>query len=415
MPIEILMPALSPTMKMGKIVDWSKAEGDAVSPGDVLFKVETDKAVMEVESSDKGVLGKIIVGNGTENVSVNSVVAMLLTRGENPDVLDNIIADLNRDKLYEKNGNITEKSINDNIDCLKTVYRDESCGDRIFATPLARKIAADNNINLYQVYGSGDHGRIVKSDVLDILSNDVNNMVSSAHNLNTHSDLSISEPDNMRKVVAERLSFSKREIPHFYLTMDSIVDNLLLARAKINECAGDVGLKVTVNDLIIKAVALSLSMHPEMNVSWREDGKIVHYKDVDISVAVSIKSGLITPIVRKADQLRLIDLSREVKRLIKCAQDNALKLDEFQGGSFTISNMGMFGVKEFQAIINPPQSAILAIGAADKRVVVVDDKMVIKSVLTCSLSVDHRVVDGVVAAKFAKTLRSFLENPYKMI
>lgn len=424
MPIEILMPALSPTMKSGKIVEWVKKEGDKVSPGEVMFKIETDKAVMEVEATDRGRLGKIIVVSGNE-AEVGALIGVLLLKNETDNDVKKIITGDNVKKANKSN-NETDNQKESTIKIQEDTHEIEK-KDRIFATPLARKIANLNSIDLKLIKGSGPNGRIVKDDVLKAEQKTDKDSYSSTKNSNTTVNKNeycnferevgkdtMIEPDNIRKVIAERLVYSKQEIPHFYLTMDCKVGELISMKSKINDALCDKDQKITVNDMIVKAVALSLQKHPEINSSW-QNNKIIQYHNIDISIAVSVENSLITPIVKNADKKTLLELSKDIRRLVDRANKKTLTLDEFQGGGFTISNMGMFGVKDFKAIINPPQSVILAIGSAEKRPIVVDDSIVVGSIMTFSLSVDHRVVDGAAAAGFAKTLKLFLENPYRII
>lgn len=440
MPIDITMPALSPTMKSGKIVEWLKKEGDVISSGEVLFKVETDKAVMEVDSVDDGILERIVFNAGSV-VDVNSVIGIIVSKKEKKsgfvlsnDFFDNNVSiskNNNDDHVNNKSSIDNTNNINYSVDpnSIESLNKPNNNNDlRLKITPLARNIAKQNNLNIDGLLnvGTGPGGRIIKDDILMFLDNNKNNNSSNRSNVDlktddnfqktqNNNDITVIEPDNMRKVIASRLVQSKREAPHFYITFDCMVDGLLFIREKINDSFTIKEQRITVNDMIVMAVAHSIKMHPDINVSWQND-KIILYNNIDISVAVSVGSNsLITPIVRNADKMSLGAISVEIKKLVKKAKENTLSLNEFQGGCFTVSNMGMFGIKEFKAIINPPQSAILAVGVVEKRPIVVDDEIKICNVMTCSLSVDHRVIDGAVAANFAKTLKDFLQNPYKMI
>uniref|UniRef100_A0A2C9M548 Dihydrolipoamide acetyltransferase component of pyruvate dehydrogenase complex n=1 Tax=Biomphalaria glabrata TaxID=6526 RepID=A0A2C9M548_BIOGL len=385
------MPALSPTMKSGKIVEWLKKEGDFISSGEILFKVETDKAVMEVDSVDEGILEKIVFNAGSV-VDVNSVIGVIVSKKEKKDGV--ILSDdssysatnvkNNNDDLNNANLNNAKSSIN-NVQNINS--NNNNVGLKI--TPLARNIAKQNNLdinNMLNIDGTGPDGRIIKDDVLTFLSNkktsgfknEVNrafDVDGNSQKIQNNNNITIVDPDNVRKVIASRLVQSKREAPHFYLTFDCMVDGLLFIREKINDNFAAKEQRVTVNDMIVMAVAHSIKTHPEINVSWQDD-KIILYNNIDVSVAVSVgNNSLITPIVKNADKMSLGTISSEIKKLVKKAKENTLSLDEFQGGGFTVSNMGMFGIKEFKAIINPPQSAILAIGAIEKRPTVVDDEI----------------------------------------
>ncbi|CEI85100.1 pyruvate dehydrogenase complex dihydrolipoamide acetyltransferase [Ehrlichia minasensis] len=401
MPIEILMPALSPTMKSGTIRKWYKSEGDIVKSGDVIADIETDKAVMEFEYTDEdGIIGKIFFAEGSKDIAVNQLIALIAIDEH----------DLVNVHSYKKSDDISQGDsgalqVNQQVVSTGEVLVNESnVSERIKISPLAKKIAADLCVDVNLIKGTGPYGRIVKADVLDAASQKKEHVSSSS--------MDFTEISSMRRVIAERLVYSKQSIPHFYISIDCIVDDLLKLRLEIN--AENPDTKVTVNDFIIKAVAMSIKKFPEINVSWSDD-KIVVFHNVDISVAVSIDSGLITPIIFNADKKSLLEISSEVKTLASKAKSGKLRPEEFQGGGFTVSNLGMFGIKEFYAIVNPPQSCIMAVGCSEKRAVVVDDQISISNVITITLSVDHRVIDGVLAAKFLNCFKSYLEKPFLML
>ncbi len=405
MPVEILMPALSPTMTEGNLAKWVKKEGDKVKPGDVIAEIETDKATMEVEAVDEGTLGKIVVPAGTENVKVNNVIALLLEDGEDKKALGSY-------KMSDVKGQISEKkeepkspeSKSAPIVEIKSDTRHLTSDNRLKASPLAKRIAQQDGIDLRNVQGTGPHGRIVKSDLA--------NASKGGRIGRNATEFNEIPNNNMRKVIARRLLESKQTVPHFYLSIDLNIDSLLNARAKINEKGKD-KYKISVNDLVIKAVAMALRDVPAANASWT-DAAIRMFNNVDVSVAVAIDGGLITPIIKNADQKSIVQISNEMKDLAKRAKENALKPEEFQGGGFSISNLGMYGIKNFQAIINPPQSCILSVGAGEERVIVKNGQMVVANIMSCSLSVDHRVVDGAIGAQFLAAFKGFIEEPVLM-
>jgi pyruvate dehydrogenase E2 component (dihydrolipoamide acetyltransferase) len=407
MPIEILMPALSPTMKEGNLAKWLKKEGDQIKAGEVIAEIETDKATMEVEAVDEGRLGKIIIPSGSQNVLVNSLIALILENGEDAKALDGYDAavKLREPSLQEA---VCDKIISGSIGEQPNPIRNYTYvqnSSRIFASPLARRIAEQNNVNLTQVQGTGPSGRIVKKDVL--------NFGSSVQNVRNATEYVEIPNNNIRKIIAKKLTESKQQIPHFYLSIECNLDTLLKARAALNEVAGE-KYKLSVNDFIIKASAMALRDVPEANASWSE-AAILRYNNVDISVAVAIDGGLITPIIKNADQKSMQMISNEMKDLAKRARENKLVPEEFQGGSFSISNLGMFGVKKFNAIINPPQSCILAVGANSERAIVDNCKIIVANMVDFTLSCDHRVVDGAVGAKFLAAFKKYIENPILFI
>ncbi|WP_341756968.1 MULTISPECIES: pyruvate dehydrogenase complex dihydrolipoamide acetyltransferase [unclassified Candidatus Tisiphia] len=412
MPIKILMPALSPTMTEGNIAKWLKKEGDKVVPGDVIAEIETDKATMEVEAVEEGIFAKIIVPQGTENVAVNSLIAVLLEDGEDMSLLDSFIASSdNASKLAEKPAMLIEESKSVNISQESKVTKDPA---RVYASPLVKRLAAIERIDLSNIQGSGPHGRIIKKDVLSYLVQPTNSGKIRAVNRN-HQEYRSVPNNNIRKIIAKRLLESKQTIPHFYLSIECNMDKLLDIREDINKSLIEESkIKITVNDFVILAVAKALKAVPEANVSWDESATR-YYNNIDVSVAVAIDNGLITPVVRNADQKDLVTLSRELQALIKKARDNKLTPEEFQGGGFSVSNLGMYGVKNFNAIINPPQSCILAIGASSKRPIVGNDQIKVATMMDVTLSSDHRVVDGAVGAKFLASFKKFIESPALML
>lgn len=425
MPINITMPALSPTMTDGTLSRWLKAEGDSVESGDVLCEIETDKATMEVEAVDEGIIGKILIAEGTENVPVNDVIAVLLEDGESAsdigDVSSAALPVVTETAPQVENKPQAEESPAPTSDSAPQ----STSGDRIFASPLAKRLAQNAGIDLASIKGTGPRGRVVKADVENAGTTAVAPPVAaSATQAVTYDDPAIKTNvfgmayteipnNNIRKVVAKRLSESKQTVPHFYLTVECILDNLLAARKGLNDAANG-AYKISVNDFIIKASAAALKAYPAANVSWTDDA-IQQFVKADISVAVSTPTGLITPIIKAAEDKGLRDISAEMKDLAGRAREGKLKPAEFQGGSFSISNLGMFGVKEFAAIVNPPQGCILAIGAGDQRPVVINGQIEIRTVMNCTLSLDHRCVDGAVGAEFLKIFKQYIENPVAML
>lgn len=414
MPIEILMPALSPTMKEGNLAKWVKKEGDKIKAGEVIAEIETDKATMEVEAVDEGILGKIIIPSGTENVAVNSLIALILEEGEDKKSLDSYQAKASAApaKTETKKEEVKASTAHSHA------ATHTSSNQKIAASPLAKRIAKENNVNLSSIQGSGPHGRIIKDDVLGAGSSACfsgNNGVVSRN----PEEYRVSKNNNVRKVIAKRLLESKQTVPHFYLSVDLKIDKLLHFRQDLNSVApvdgaGNPAYKVSVNDLIIKAVAMALKKVPEANSSWTDDA-ILLYNNVDVSVAVAIDGGLLTPIVKNADQKTIPAISGEMKQLVAKAKSGKLQPEEFQGGGFSISNLGMYGIDSFQAIVNPPQSCILAVGAGIKKPVIEHDKIEIRDVMNVTLSCDHRSVDGAVGANFLQALRRYIENPILML
>ncbi|NDE89748.1 MAG: pyruvate dehydrogenase complex dihydrolipoamide acetyltransferase [Alphaproteobacteria bacterium] len=417
MPIKILMPALSPTMTEGNLARWTKKEGDTVKPGDVIAEIETDKATMEVEAVDEGRIGKILFPAGSQGVKVNEVIAVLLEDGEKE--IPAGFANSNAASA-PKAAPVANAPAASSAPTISAVKPAMSNGARVIASPLAKRVAEQNNVDLRRVTGTGPNGRIVRADVEKAAANKNTsapaaaapqgvNAIDYANKLGLAYDL---VPNSMvRKVIAKRLTESKQTVPHFYLTVDCQIDRLLDLRKQLNETAEKS--KVSVNDFIIRAVAVAMRQVPAANASWAEEG-ILMYKDVDISIAVATPTGLITPIIKKADQKSIQAISTTMKDLAGRAKDNKLKPEEFMGGGFTISNLGMFGIKDFSAIINPPQACILAVGAGEQRPIVKDGELAVATVMTCTLSVDHRVVDGAVGAEFIAAFKKLIEEPIRL-
>ncbi len=436
MPIEILMPALSPTMTEGNLAKWTKKEGDLVKPGEVIAEIETDKATMEVESVDEGRLAKILVPAGTQGVKVNELIALLLADGEkelpaSPPLKGGVgggvpAAAPGKGPASSATANtapLSPPSKGGEAVAASSAHQAGN-GARILASPLAKRLAADAGIDLSAITGTGPSGRIVKADVEKAAARKgAERPVAASGGAPAPAGIDALEyaqklgqafelvPHSMtRKVIARRLTESKQTVPHFYLTVDCRLDNLLALRKQLNESIDG---KVSVNDFVIRATALALKQVPAANASWSEAGVLI-YKNIDVSVAVATDFGLITPIIRDADTKTLPQLSAEAKTLAAKARENRLKPEEFQGGGFTISNLGMFGVKEFAAIINPPQGCILAVGAGEQRPVAVNGALEAATVMTCTLSVDHRVVDGAIGAQFLSAFKKLIEEPIRL-
>jgi pyruvate dehydrogenase E2 component (dihydrolipoamide acetyltransferase) len=429
MATNILMPALSPTMTEGTLARWLKKEGDQIKAGDIIAEIETDKATMEVEAVDEGILGKILVPDGTASVKVNDVIAVLVEPGEKADAAP--AAKLAPAAATPK----TEPAPAAPAPAAAPAAAPSS-GGRSIASPLAKRMAQQAGLDLAAVAGSGPNGRIVKADIEAALAKGPAPKAAPAAaaapalaaapapkapaapvNLGALGPHQAVPHSTMRKVIARRLSESKQTVPHFYVSMDIELDALLKLRGQLNANSpkdGPGAFKLSVNDLVIKAAAVTLRRLPKVNASWTDDATIL-YDDVDISVAVSIPDGLITPIIRKADQKGLAAISAEMKDLAARAKSGKLKPEEFQGGGFSISNMGMYGVRDFAAIINPPQAGILAVSAGEQRPVVKDGALAIATVMTCTLSVDHRIVDGALAAEWIAEFKRVVENPLSLM
>ena len=427
MPIKILMPTLSPTMTEGNLALWVKSEGDRVSPGDVIAEIETDKATMELETVDEGILAKILISEGTEEIPVNTPIAIILEEGEAQSDLEGM--DININKVESTSDTKAVEDANVITDDLANPIQDETLNsdvnnrsgnvntqERIKSSPLARRMAEQQKIDLALVNGSGPNGRIIRADIeafslpdIPVVKNDIPQMYKE-----DYSDYEILPINNIRKVVARRLTEAKQEVPHFYLTVDCEIDSLLNVREDLNSRAKNNEFKISINDMIIKACAVALMQVPAANASWSEEG-IKIYKNANISVAVAINDGLITPIINNANSKGLMTISNEMKELVTQAQDGTLTPDQYQGGTFSISNLGMYGVKNFQAIINPPQGCILAVGKIEKKPVVKNDEITIASIMSATLSVDHRVVDGAIGAQFLDSIKTLIEDPLGML
>ncbi len=447
MAIPILMPALSPTMEHGRLAKWLVKEGDAVSPGDVIAEIETDKATMEVEATDEGTVARIVVPEGTDNVPVKAVIAVLAEEGEDPASVEMPEAAA---RVAEE-GNSPDEATATAAAAAKAAPAEPlkkaatsdapgpapaagGAGGRIFASPLARRMAKEAGIDLSLVKGSGPRGRIVKRDVEKAISEGVKAPAPSvaasgagAAGLNDDQVFALYEEgsydlvplDSMRRTIAERLTLSKRTVPHFYLTVDCVIDRLLEARARINATApkdaeGRPEWKLSVNDFIIKAWAMALKRVPAANATWSNAGIMLHHH-VDVAVAVAIEGGLITPVIRRAEEKSLSVISREMRDLAARARGRKLLPQEYQGGATSISNLGMYGVKEFAAVINPPHATILAVGRGEPRPVVEDGDVKVRTVMTVTLSVDHRAVDGALGAQALAAFRELIEEPALML
>ena len=444
MPIQILMPALSPTMTEGNVASWLKSEGDQVAAGDILCEIETDKATMEVEATDEGTLGRIVVPAGTEGVAVNAVIGLILEEGEDASALDS--AETAAPAVAAPAAAPAEPAAEPAPAASAAPAPQATApaapapggngatppaparepGARIFASPLARRMAKQAGLALEAIAGTGPNGRIVKVDVEAAIAAAAAAPAAAvaapapvaaapaaalAHAPAAYRDAPAS---TMRKVIAQRLQEAKREVPHFYLTVDCAVDALLETRAQLNERSDAYNLSV--NDFVIRAAALALRKVPAANASW-VDGALRQYGSADVSVAVAIEDGLVTPIVRNADGKGLAEISAEVKELAGRARAKPMGLapEEYQGGTFSVSNLGMYGIKEFAAIINPPQSMILAVGTAEQRPVVKDGALAVATMMSCTLSVDHRVVDGALGATFLQAFKGLIEDPLTML
>ena len=421
MPINIQMPALSPTMEEGTLTKWLIKEGDTVESGDIMAEIETDKATMEFEAVDEGIIGKIIIPEGTSGVKVNEIIAILLEDGEDASSIE-----IQEDIKLKNNTNDEVNVTNTEIKEIKAdVIKSNSSADRVFATPLARRIAKSKDLDLNSISGSGPYGRIVKADVEVSISLPSKDTVTTTMAKSASSETVKSlykervfieiELDGMRKVIANRLTEAKQTIPHFYLRKSVNLDKLLKIRTEMNEGLVDKGTKISVNDFIIKASSLALQDVPKANVVWAED-RILQMKASDVAVAVSVEGGLFTPVIFDSENKSLSSLSSEIKDLASRARDRKLLPSEYQGGSFAISNLGMMGVENFDAVINPPHGSILAVGAGVKKPIILDDGSVsVATIMSLTLSVDHRAIDGALGAEFLSKITQYLENPLTML
>ncbi|MGF6171845.1 pyruvate dehydrogenase complex dihydrolipoamide acetyltransferase [Ensifer sp. 4252] len=447
MPINITMPALSPTMEEGNLAKWLVKEGDKVKSGDVIAEIETDKATMEVEAVDEGTVAKIVVPAGTEGVKVNALIAVLAADGEDVAAAakggNGVAAPAPAEKKEETAAAPAAATAPAPAAAQPVAAAPQAAkadtGTRVFSSPLARRLAKDAGIDLSAIAGSGPHGRVIKKDVESAVAGGGAKPAAApaagaaapaaaplAKGMSEDAVLKLFEPgsyelvphDGMRKTIAKRLVESKQTIPHFYVSVDCELDALLALRAQLNAASpekdGKPVYKLSVNDMVIKALALALRDVPDANVSWT-DSNMVKHKHADVGVAVSIPGGLITPIVRQAELKSLSAISNEMKDLGKRAKDRKLKPEEYQGGTTAVSNMGMMGVKDFSAVVNPPHATILAVGAGEERVVVKNKQMVIATVMTVTLSTDHRCVDGALGAELLGAFKRYIENPMGML
>jgi pyruvate dehydrogenase E2 component (dihydrolipoamide acetyltransferase) len=441
MPINILMPALSPTMEKGKLAKWLKKEGDNVKSGDILAEIETDKATMEVEAVDEGTVGKILIAEGTDDVAVNTPIAVLLGEGEKASDIKAPAAAAPKPAAEAPKAEAAKAepaSPQPKAEAPKpaapapAAKTNGHAGGRVFASPLARRIAKDKGIDLAALKGSGPHGRVVLKDVESAKPGTkapagAPATAAMAAPMADDAIAKLYEPgsydvvphDGMRKIIASRLVQAKQTIPHFYLTISCDLENLLSIRERLNAHAPrdkekNPAWKLSVNDFVIKALALALQRVPDANATWTEGGMLKH-KHSDVGVAVAVEGGLFTPIIRKAETKTLSAISLEMKDLAGRARKRRLAPQEYQGGTTAVSNLGMYGIENFSAVINPPHGTILAVGAGEKRAVVVGDKVEVRTQMTCTLSVDHRAVDGALGAQLLQAFKSLIEEPALMM
>ena len=432
MPTQVLMPALSPTMTEGNLAKWHKKEGDKVKAGDILAEIETDKATMEFEAVDEGTLGRILVPEGTKGVPVNQPIAVILGDGESAGDIAKAPAAPPKAAAAAPAVQSAPKPAATPALAVAPAPRPAPApvsrpavplpprgafARRVFVSPLARRLAERSNIDLSRLAGSGPHGRIVKADVEAAMTRGPAapaeitypkaKIVAEAGNI----PFTEVPHTNMRRVIAKRMTESKRNVPHYYLTVDCEIDSLMKARADLADAKG---LKLSVNDFVIRAAALALKQYPKANASYSDDA-ILLWGQVDIAVAVALEDGLITPIIKNADQKKVDVISAEMKDLGVRARAGKLKLTEFQGGTFSLSNLGMFGIREFTAVINPPQSCILAVGVGEKRAVVKHDQLAIATVMSCTLACDHRVLDGAEGSQWLQIFKKLIEEPAALL
>jgi pyruvate dehydrogenase E2 component (dihydrolipoamide acetyltransferase) len=455
MPINILMPALSPTMEKGNLAKWLKKEGDAVKSGDVIAEIETDKATMEVEAVDEGILAKILVPDGTADVPVNQVIAVLAAEGEDVKAAASGAGAAQKSaSSFETRPAAAPQDEAKQPQAPKAAPRPEeaalaavSKGEvpkadgsaRIFASPLARRLAKEAGIDISRIQGSGPHGRVVQRDVAAAQSGEGLKPAAAAapaasatavpppagptdtqvRALFEDGSYEVVPHDGMRRTIAQRLTQSTQTVPHFYLTMDCNIGKLLAAREELNSSApkdkdGKPAYKLSVNDFVIKALAVALQRIPDTNVSWTESGMLRH-KHSDVGVAVAMQGGLITPIIRRAEAKSLSTISNEMKDFARRARDRKLKPTEYQGGTTAVSNLGMYGIKDFTAVINPPHATILAVGASEERAIVKDGRIEVANMMSVTLSCDHRAIDGALGAELLGAFKSLIENPLMMV
>lgn len=441
MPINITMPALSPTMEEGKLAKWLVKEGDAVASGDLLAEIETDKATMEVEAVDEGTVGKILVAEGTDAVKVNEVIAVLLEEGEDASSISAAPAAPAAPSSQPADASAEPAPSASTPATAPAPAPAVSSGARVFASPLAKRIASQEGVDISTVSGSGPHGRIVQRDVEAAIASGTGTKQAAAPAaaasaagksapVSGMSDDAITRMyadgtyeviphDGMRRIIAERLTEAKQTIPHFYLSVDVQLDALLALRTEINGKAtagadGKPSYKISVNDFVIKAMGAALQQVPDANVTWTDGGMLKHLQS-DVGVAVAIPGGLLTPVVRNVEAKGLAKISNEMKDFAARARDRKLLPEEYQGGTTAVSNLGMFGIKDFSAVINPPQATILAVGAGEKRTVISGDEIKIATIMTITLSTDHRAVDGALGAQFLTAIKNNLEHPAMML
>ena len=419
MPINIQMPALSPTMEEGTLAKWLVKEGDTVESGDVMAEIETDKATMEFEAVDEGIIGKILVPEGSTGVKVNEIIAILLDDGEDVSNIE-VQEPENKQDIIEKINTVENKPSIKLENSNKNLNK-----ERVFATPLARRIAKSNSLELKNIKGTGPYGRIVKADVesknisylekpatLSMTSSTTTEIIKDIYKDRHFTEIAL---DGMRKVIANRLTEAKQTIPHFYLRRSVSLDKLLMIRAEMNDGLADKGIKISVNDFIIKASSLALQDIPQANVVWAHD-RILQMKSSDVAVAVSVEGGLYTPVLFDSENKSISSLSSEIKVLASKARDKKLSPSEYQGGSFAISNLVMMGVENFDAVINPPHGSILAVGAGTQKPIVMEDGSIsVATIMSMTLSVDHRAIDGALGAEFLARIAHYLENPLNML
>jgi pyruvate dehydrogenase E2 component (dihydrolipoamide acetyltransferase) len=453
------MPALSPTMEEGKLAKWLVKEGQKVRAGDIIAEIETDKATMEVEAVDEGTVGRLLIDEGTDKVKVNTPIAMLLEEGENASALGAASATPTGSTTASQGTQKPTASSTAQTAAAKPAAKEEAAprsqpaaaisaqpnghaGARTFASPLARRLAKEGNLDLARLQGSGPHGRIIKRDVESALkgggaqrtpaapvqSTAITTSPATAAAIQAMPDdkvlalydqgsYEVVPHDGMRRVIAQRLTQSKQTIPHFYMSVDCRLDTLLAARERINKIApkeGPRAYKLSVNDFVIKALALALQQVPAANATWTEAGMLRH-RHSDVGVAVAVEGGLFTPVIHHAELKTLGEISNEMKDLAERARKRRLAPHEYQGGTTSISNLGMYGIKAFDAVINPPHATILAVGAGEKRAVVNGDRVEVATIMTCTLSCDHRVVDGAVGADLLNAFRALVEDPVRML
>ncbi|HEV2509753.1 pyruvate dehydrogenase complex dihydrolipoamide acetyltransferase [Bosea sp. (in: a-proteobacteria)] len=446
MPVNILMPALSPTMEKGNLAKWLKKEGDAIKSGDIIAEIETDKATMEVEAVDEGVLAKIVVPEGTADVAVNEIIGVIAGEGEDAKSVSAPSAAPAKSEPAPKAAEPAPAAASAAPAAVAPAPAAQATapasGNRPFASPLARRLAKDAGIDLGKVQGSGPHGRIVEKDIEAAKQGGAAKAAPAAAAGTPAAPKPAAAPlatgpsdeqtkklfapgsyeeiphDGMRKTIARRLTEAKQTIPHFYVTLDCELDALLKLRAELNAAApekdGKPAYKLSVNDMVIKALALALKAVPDANVSWT-DAAMLKHKNADVGVAVSIPGGLITPIIRDACHKTLSQISNEMKDMAARAKARKLKPEEYQGGTTAVSNLGMFGVKDFAAVVNPPHATILAVGAGEQRVIVKGGQPAVATVMSVTLSTDHRAVDGALGAELLQAFKGYIEKPMAML